>query len=158
MNERGSDFLEMLIRHEAAVGQLYEAFAALFTDRRDFWQALAADERGHADRLGELGSEPAISNWLLHDSGLRPQAIKSSIGYVESQIVRAQEGRLSLMQALAIAKDLEHALIEEQFSRLSDSVHVGASPILMELAAETEGHRSVLADALDAERRSQGAR
>lgn len=100
---------------------------------------------------------PAVDTWLLRDSGLRLQAIKSSIGYVESQIARAQEGRLSLVQALSIAKDLEHALIEEQFSRLSDSLHVEAGPILAQLAAETEGHRNVLAEALDAERRSQGA-
>ncbi len=153
MTDEEPDFLEMLIRHESVIGQLYEVFASLFTEREGFWRSLAEDEQVHADRLGELGSEPSINRWLSHDSGLRPQAIKSSIGYVESQIERAEEGRVTSLQALSIARDLENALIEEQFSRMSDSVHIEAGPILLQLAAETETHRRTLADALEAERR-----
>lgn len=152
MREEQPDVLEMLIKHELALKQLYEVFAAAFMNRQDFWQTLAADEQGHAHRLGKLRSEPTIDNWLLHDSGLKLQAITSSIGYVESQIVRAREGRLSLLQALSIAKDLEDALIEKQFSRLGDSVCVEIRSILMDLAAETEGHRKALAEALDTEK------
>jgi hypothetical protein len=146
-------FLELLIEHESAVGRLYEVFASLSPDREEFWRSLATAEQMHAEKLGELDSVPSVDRWLSHDSGLRPQAIKSSIGYVESQIERAQEGRLSSLQALSIAKDLENALIEEQFSRMSDSIHAEASPILEELAAETETHRKILAEALEAERR-----
>ena len=153
MTDEEPHFLELLIEHESVVGRLYEVFASLYPDRERFWRSLAAAEQMHAEKLGELGSEPSLGRWLSHESGLRPQAIKSSIGYVESQIERAQEGRLSSLQALSIAKDLENALIEEQFSRMGDSVHLKASPILRQLAAETEAHRKTLADALEAEKR-----
>jgi hypothetical protein len=52
-----------------------------------------------------------MDKWLSQSSRIKPQAIKSSIGYVESQIVRAQKDSLSLVQALSIAKDLENALL-----------------------------------------------
>jgi len=154
MSAERSDFLEVLITHEAAVGRLYQVFAEVFPTRQRFWRALAAEEQGHADRLGVLGSDPTINGWLLRESGLRLQVVRSSIGYIESQMERAREGRLNLLQALSIAGDLETALIEEQFSRMSGSSHVAATPILTELAVETERHRRILSEAVEAERRA----
>ncbi|MCE5254806.1 MAG: hypothetical protein LLG45_11485, partial [Actinomycetia bacterium] len=101
-----------------------------------------------------LGSDPTINGWLLRESGLRLQVVRSSIGYIDSQKERAREGRLNLLQALSIAGDLETALIEEQFSRMSGSSHVAATPILTELAVETERHRRILSEAVEAERRA----
>ncbi len=146
--------LELLIEHELAVKRLYEAFAVLFADRRDFWQSLARDEQGHADRLERLRPQSTEVGRFWLDSGLRPQAVKSSIAYVESQKARAQEGRLRLLQALSIAKDLENALIEDEFSKLSGPVNVEIGSVLEDLAAETDRHRRTLAEALEAERRS----
>ena len=80
MREDEPDVLEMLIRHELAIKQLYEIFAAMFTNRQDFWQSLAGDEQKHADWLGRLRSESITDKRLLYDSRLKPQAIKSSIG------------------------------------------------------------------------------
>ncbi|MCE5253357.1 MAG: hypothetical protein LLG45_03975 [Actinomycetia bacterium] len=154
MSAERSDFLEALITHEAAVGRLYQVFAEVFPTRERFWRALAAEEQGHADRLGVLGSDPTINGWLLRESGLRLQVVRSSIGYIESQMERAREGRLNLLQALSIARDLENALIEDQFSRMSGSPHVAATPILTRLAGETDGHRRMLAEAIEAERRA----
>ncbi len=153
MKEDELDVLEMLIRHELAIKQLYEIFAATFANRRDFWQSLASDEQRHADWLGALRSKPAIDKRLLQDSQIRPQAIKLSIGYVESQIVRAQEGKFSLLQALSVARDLESALLEKHFPKLSGSVGKETESILTDLAAETERHRKAVLDLLDIEKR-----
>jgi hypothetical protein len=133
---------------------LYQAFSEIFPARELFWRALATEEQRHAKRLGELGSDPAINRWLLGESGLRLQALRSSIGYVESQIDRTRRGGLTLLQALSVARDLESALIEKQFSRMAESQHIVATPILMELATETERHRKLLADAVEVERQA----
>jgi len=147
------DILEMLIKHELAIKQLYEEFAAMFTNRKDFWQRLAEDEQRHADTLEMLRSEPSINTLLLHESQIKPQAIALSIGYVESQTERAQKGNFNLLQALSIAKDLETALLEKQFSKLSDFASKEMRAILVNLAAETERHRNAVVEALDAEKR-----
>jgi rubrerythrin len=145
--------LELLIEHELAVKRLYEAFALDFAERGDLWQSLARDEQGHADRLGRLMPQSNEVGRLWLDSGLRPQAVKSSIAYVESQRARAEGGGLGLLQALAIARDLENALIENEFSKLSGPVNVEIGSVLEDLAVETERHRKMLAEALEAERR-----
>jgi len=156
MDTEGSPFLQTLIAHEAIVGTLYETFSEIFPARQAFWGELAREEAGHADALAALSTDQAVNDWLLGESGLRLPAIRSSIGYVQSQIERARRGELGSIQALSIARDLEAALIEEQFARMSSSAHVMATPILLRLAAETKRHREMLAEALEAERR-QGA-
>jgi rubrerythrin len=153
MTDDKPDLLEMLIRHELVIKQLYEIFAALFAQRQALWQSLAQDEQQHAERLGTLRSDAALGKWLLHGSQLKPQAITSSIRYVEGQIKRAQEGTISLLEALSIAKDLESALLEKHFPKLSNSASQEFRSILLDLAADTERHRKAVAEALDAEKR-----
>ena len=153
VNEPG--VLELLIEHELAMKRLYEAFALDFRDRRELWQSLARDEQGHADRLEGLRPQSSEVDRLLHEKGLRPQAVRSSLTYVESQRVRAEEGGIGLLQALAIARDLENALIESQFSKLADPANDDIRMVMTELSTETERHRGTLAEALEAERRSR---
>lgn len=146
MRQDAQDILDLLIRHEVAIQQLYETFAAVFSDRHDFWMNLARDEQKHAQRLGMLRSAAAMETWLLQGSQLKPQALKTSIGYVESQTRRAHDGTFSSLEALSIAKDLESALLEQQFSKLRALPSPEIKTILMELAAETERHRKVIAE------------
>ena len=153
MSEDELDVLELLIRHELAIKQLYEIFAVMFTDRQAFWQRLAGDEQKHANWIGMLRTEANMDKLLLHGTQLKPQAIKLSIRYVESQTARAQEGNLSLLQAISIAKDLESALLEKQFSKLNDFVPKEIMSTLMDLAVETEKHRKALVEALNNEKR-----
>jgi hypothetical protein len=154
MREAGEAVLELLINHELAIKHLYETFSTAFTERESLWQNLASEEQGHADSLGTLRSEANIESWLLHNSPIRLQAIKSSIGYVESQITRTREGKFTLMQALSIARDLENALLERQFSKLSDSAPPKIRAVLLDLAVETEKHQKAIIDAITDEKRS----
>jgi hypothetical protein len=57
MGKDEPDVLELLIRHELVIKQLYEIFASMSENRREFWQSLAVDEQKHADWLGTLRSE-----------------------------------------------------------------------------------------------------
>jgi hypothetical protein len=154
MREKESDVIEMLIRHELAIKQLYEIFAATFPNHKDFWQGLAGDEQRHADWLEIFHSKETLGKLLLFDGRLKSQAIKASIGYVEKLIVRAQEDRcFSLLEALSIAKDLETALLEKQFSKICDTDSAQIRSVWMDLAAETEKHRKAIVEALSAEKR-----
>lgn len=149
MKEDEQDMLEMMTRHELAIKELYEAFAILFPDYKGFWQQLATDERRHANWLETLRSNPDVGMWLLHNSQLRLQAMRASIGYVESQTTRAKEGKFSLLQAFSIAKDLESALIERHLSKLQDLAPQGIKPILMKLSDETKRHLKAVVEVMN---------
>ena len=152
MKEDELNILELLIRNELAIRQLYERYASLFVNNKDFWKRLADDEQRHADALGTLRTESHINKLLLQEGQIKPQAIKLSIGYIESQAERAQKDNINLLQALSIAKDLESALLEKQFSKLSDLASKEMKAILMDLAIETERHRGAIVEALNAEK------
>lgn len=119
---------------------------------------MAADERRHAHALTLLQSEPEAGLlWAAH-AGIRPAAIRSSTDYVRGQIQRAQAGGLDAIRALAIAADLENALIERQFSRPIASSSLALRQVMEMLASETAQHRDALEQALTAERAARGER
>lgn len=152
MTEEKPDILEMLIRHELAIKQLYEMFAGRFPNHQGFWQHIAKDEQRHSHWLKTLRSEESLKNWFLSESRLKPQAIKASISFVEMQITRAQKGKFSLMEAFSVSRDLENALLEKQFLKMSASAPESIRAILKKLVAETEQHLQAIAKALDAEK------
>lgn len=143
----------MMIRHELAIKKLYETFSIVFPDYKGFWQQLATDERRHADLLETLRSNPDAGRWLLRDSQLRLQAIKASIGYVESQTTKAKEQKFNLLQAFSIAKDLERALIERHLSKIQDLAPQDMKSILIRLSDETKKHLKAVVDILDLQKR-----
>jgi rubrerythrin len=149
-----SDVLALLIEHELAIKRLYEVFAVVLPDRRNLWESLVRDEQGHADRLERLRPQSSEVGRLWLDSGLRPQAVRSSITYVESQRARAEQRGLRSVQALSIARDLESALIENEFSKLAGPVNQEIRSVIDAIAVETDRHRRSLEEVLEAERRS----
>lgn len=141
MPDNASNILELLIQHELVIKQLYTVFAANFGHRQNFWQNLANEEQRHADWLKTLQSEEATKRWFQSSSRLVPQAINTSIKYIEAQILKANQKQISSREAFSIAKDLESSLLEKQFSKISDLAPAKIKTILQKLAAETEKHR-----------------
>lgn len=148
MNDNRSDILILLIEHESVIGRLYDLLGETFADDGDFWKGLAEDERRHAQWLGTLRSEPMIDAWLLADKRLKPQAVRSSIEYVESLQEKTRAGQVTRLQALSAARDLENALLEKQFPIAGPAVPTEIRSILDTIAADTERHRTMLAGQL----------
>lgn len=152
MKSGATNLLELLIEHESALGRLYVAFAGVFNDTRVFWQTLAGDEQRHARGLGSLLTDPKLEQWLGPEVQSRSPAVKSSTQYVNEQEARAQAGGFSQLQALAVAKDIEDALIERLSlpSRIEGCAQIDA--VVAELQAETNRHRELIGAKLEAER------
>jgi hypothetical protein len=153
MNLNDMDLVDLLVRHELALGALYEGFAEALAGHKQLWRALAADEHGHAEMVETLRGDPAVNRWLLHGTGVKPFAVKSSIDYMDNIAARARAGGLSSLQALSIAKDMETSLIEEQFSKMSPALSEEVASLIAELVADTERHRRTIVEALEVERR-----
>jgi hypothetical protein len=154
MDRSEADILGLLAAHESAVGRLYEVFASVHLERQDLWRTLARDENEHAHVLARLRSLSEVDQCGEGAVAARPAAVRSSIAYVESQAARAQKGGINAVQALAIAADLENALIEKQFLRPGGSTCPEMTAALAGLERDTERHRQTLMTALEAERES----
>jgi hypothetical protein len=153
VNVSDSDLVDLLVKHELALGELYEGFAEALTGHKQLWRTLAAEEHGHAEMVETLRGDPAVDRWLLHGTGVKPFAVKSSIDYMQNIATRARAGGLSSLQALSIARDMETSLIEEQFSKMSPSLSEDVASLIAELVADTQRHRQRIVEALEVERR-----
>lgn len=153
MKKDEPDLLDLLRDHELALMRLYETFSDIFSRHQDMWKGLRKDEQKHALWIEKLRSYPLIDKWMMENVKVKLQAIKSSIGYVESRIKDAQRGNLTDLQALSIAADLESSLIEKQLSRLNNSSSEKINSIMTALAKETEQHRKKIVEAINSEKR-----
>jgi hypothetical protein len=147
------DIVDLMMQHELAIGRLYAGFAAEFSHEQDLWEALTRDEQAHADKLGVLRRDPFVNRWLSHQSGIKPQAVRSSIAYVDELEARARAGKFNLVGALSAARDLETALIELEFSKIDPTISADAGEVLQDLHEETRRHLAAVTSALEIERR-----
>ncbi len=152
MGRDSSNILDLLIEHELVIKGLYDMFAERFTDQRHFWHNIASEEQTHADKLENLRSAPSLLGWLSSESRLKAEAIKSSISYIDSMIEKGKQGQFMSLQALSLARDIETALLERIFSKVSNSVPADIRVTLQDLAADTERHRKAISAVLEAER------
>lgn len=144
--------LEMMIRHEEAIGQLYDLFSGLAPDHRDFWKKMAEDERRHADCFRDLSSKESIRMWFQTNSAFKRLAIQGSLDYIEAQKGRTLQGAIGLLEALSIARDLEDALIEKQFVGLNLGGPDEVKRVVRELVSETHRHRKAISANLDSQK------
>ena len=145
--------LDMLIRHERLIEQLYVLFAGAFPEHRAFWEGMAAEERRHAESLQGLSSTESLKKWFMTDSQFTRLAINGSIEYLERQIERIAKDDIALLEALAIANDIEEALIEKQFIRLNIAGPEEIKGVMRVLVADTQRHRKAIAEKLNIHKR-----
>jgi rubrerythrin len=171
--------LEMLIRHETAIQQLYEVFADIFPEHRAFWQGMAEEEQKHSDYLQDLSSNESLKKWFMNDGPFQQLALSSALQYMEQliermrkanigllealsvagdmepQIERIRKANISLLEALSVASDIEEALIEKQFIRLNIAGPAEIKSVMNRLVVDTQRHRKILAEKLTLHQRTR---
>jgi hypothetical protein len=140
--------LDMLIRHETTIKQLYEIFADVFPEHKAFWQGLAEEEQKHSDCLHGLSSNESLKKWFMNDGQFQQLAFGSALEYMERQIERVRKANIGMLAALSIAGDIEEALIEKQFIRLNISGPTEIKNVMKVLVADTQRHRKIIAEKL----------
>jgi|WetSurMetagenome_2_1015567.scaffolds.fasta_scaffold00105_5 hypothetical protein len=145
------DFMHMFIRHERNIMRLYEVFAECFPAKQDLWRGMAADKQQHIKMLDEISAECALDQWLLQENRLTPQGMKFAEKYIENQAEKAKNGKLSPSQSFAIARDIENALVEKQFSRIGDLTAENLMATLINISGDTQRHLKTIIQAYEAE-------
>lgn len=149
MTENALEMLGLLVRHELAIRSLYLTYGEILTDAREFWHGLAHEEQVHAERLEALGAEPKLGVWLTAETRRKSQAVLSSMKYLKDQESRARRDGLTAVQALAVARDIERALIDREFLAAPDPACTEIAAELEALRHDTERHRRIIEEALE---------
>lgn len=138
--ESPGELLQVLKEHELAIAGLYEVYAEVLVEWKDFWIELANDEREHADWIAALGAEVANGTESLVAGRFRVQAVEHSIGYVRQLAAAASEPDFILINALSIALQLERGLLEKKYFEVFAGDSAEAKKTLTMLAESTRAH------------------
>ena len=96
------EIVELLVKHERALSQLYKEYAKKFLNEKDFWSKLSAEEIGHANWVQRLHSKIKEGSVYFKEDRFNKEAIKTSLRYLNNQLSKAQMQEMSLMKALSI--------------------------------------------------------
>lgn len=144
MQEKMQPTLELLIRQEIAVKQLYEAFAIMFDEYEEFWTKLAKAEQNHAELLAHLRTSKDIETLFIGELQLSPETIKKSTNYTYDKRDIALNGEVDLRQAFSLAENVERFMIDGVFIKLEERPRAMIPKILLALAKETRNHQEVI--------------
>jgi rubrerythrin len=146
--------LEMLARHEEAIGGLYKAYAERFQEHKDFWTRLAGEERGHASWIRRLFPKAEEGIITFDDARFNTKAIDTSLMYIEHWVHEAQNEPVEIVKALSVALDIESSLIEKNYFKVFESDNKEMKHVLNGLAQGCREHRDRIQQLLTEVRRT----
>lgn len=109
IEERVGDIYRELVKHPAAGNEL-----------REIWQEMAFDEDRHARRIRLVSDRLEIAG--ITDFGLEDEEVRGLLDRAGELLLEAQEGRLSLEQAVYASVELEDAFLRVHlgFAKVGD--------------------------------------
>jgi hypothetical protein len=132
--------IELLAKHEEAIGRLYAEYANRFPRHHALWVQLSEEEYQHAEWLRTL--DPAIKDGSLSFAADRFDAkvIDKSLTWVIFQTGRAEKGELTQDEAVAVAMEVESTIIENKCFEVFEKDPPEFRKVLRLLSSSTENH------------------
>ena len=139
--------LNKLAEVEESVGRLYEAYAALFPDYRQFWSGLVDEEKQHAVWVRELCSLVEKGTAKFNENRFNIFAIQTYINYLKEELDKAS-GR-KLVNALSIALYVEESMMEKKYFEIINGDSEELKQTLRKLTGATQIHIARVRETLD---------
>lgn len=133
--------LDLLARHEEAVGRLYAVYAKLFPTQAEFWKQFSEEEFRHASWIRQLDLLVAKGRIGFDAGRYRTKALQTSLAFVEMQAENVQDEAITQVAALSMALSLENGLIEKGFFEVFENDSPQFSELLQKLSEATKDHR-----------------
>lgn len=107
--------LASLAAWETRIGELYDTYAKLYPRNRRLWQALAAEERQHAELLLSLNQELDEGHLFWDIGRFGEDAIAPYMDFVNEAIEKVLSNSLSESEIMETALAVEGSLLEAKF-------------------------------------------
>ena len=136
--------LMLLVEHEEAISKLYNAYAVKFPDHEEFWATLAWEELDHAERIRQLAQYIEQGHVRFDAEKFKPIVIKTSMEYVAKELASAESKDVSMKKALAVALNIEKAIIDGQVFEAFKGHTAEARDFIRECEKNFEEHYRVV--------------
>ena len=136
--------LDSLADHEKALSRLYKKFSERFPRTRDLWIELSKDEEMHGQWIGKMKSLYQQGKLQINPNRITMVSVRTSIQFIEGQIKKTESGEITEAKALAIASNLESAMIDERYFRMFSFTDARFAKVNEKLEKATEMHKRKL--------------
>lgn len=134
------NILNLLAENERLVADLYQAYAKLFPDYRDFFSGLAKDELQHASWIERLSEEAEKGSVTVDLNRFKKETLAIYRDYLSQEIRNAGGKGAALANALGTTLYIETSLIEMRFLQIFQAEKPEPKKILAALEASMKEH------------------
>lgn len=132
--------LELMLKQELLLAELYSVFATKFPIYQDFWDNLVKEEQMHAQWLKKLCQAEEDDLAVFDEGKIKTYALKTFIEYLEKTIDRAKDDEFTMTSATKTSLDMEMSLIEKNYFKHFNFENPKYKWIMDRLESETETH------------------
>ncbi len=137
-----------LAEHEIALSEMYAQFARTFTVDAELWTALSRDEARHAVWIDEMRQSASARSVRAVDTTIRLQGVEVALTYARGLAERCRSGRMTRLQAHALARDVENGMLERKVFAVLGAASPEFANLQETLTRETAAHRDKISKAL----------
>lgn len=148
ITDRQLRILDKLSELEETIGKIYEVYAELFPDYRQFWLGLSDEEKQHSRWINSLRSENIHGFTTFNVDRFNVFAISTFISYLNDELGKATNRERSLVNALSISRYIEESLIEHKYFEILVDDSPKTKQILTSLGVATHNHAEKVREAL----------
>jgi rubrerythrin len=134
------------IKIESVLNRLYTRFSTqnnLSTPVKKFWEAIALEEKLHADTLNEIRKE-VNDGKVAVDIDIKIENLKGFIANLNLLIKKASSDNLSESEAYSLGAEIEANLNESAFTKLIKTSDAKTLALLHRIENDTKKHRVIL--------------
>ncbi len=137
--------LDMMMKLELAMADLYRACSEVFLVHREFWTEMHAAENKHAAHLKRVKAMLAERPGRFElGRPFKLGAIQTIIGGIRWDMERLRNRELGLRNMLYISRDLEKSMLESSYWEIIKSDDPQFLSHVAEIVEETHGHHQSL--------------
>lgn len=136
------DVLGHMEQNEQTIAEFYHICSEAFARYREFWAGIEVQERKHALYIQKMRA--IIEKKPEHFEKGRPfniMAAQTIIKGTQNNTVRLRSGQLQMINALAIARDNEQAIMESRYNEVVKTEDVEYLTLVREIVEDTAGHK-----------------
>ena len=136
--------LEFFLKNEIKVKELYELYAAKFSEQRKLWECLIKKESEHIKLLNELIGKIGRSNEFFDLNEYSLQVMERICDFINKEFAKTESGNVTLIAALEAALRLERSMIEKKCFEMFRPEHKEIEKVFYKLNSDTDGHARTL--------------
>lgn len=136
------DVLSHMEENENTIAAFYHTCGEVFAQQGEFWFDIEAQERKHALYIQKM--KAIIEKKPEHFEKGRPfniVAARTIIQGVQANTAKVRAGQLNMINALAIARDNELAIMESRYNEVVKTADIEYLTLVKEIVEDTAKHK-----------------